>query len=109
MLRIIIEQDDRIGTPPQVHTFATQDQAQARDGGGAPSPAALKRQATKGPASARTSAASARPAVAGARDAGAAPRVFQTHVLQSTTMPIMPESSRMAQPSNGGAAPGGKA
>ncbi len=36
MLRIVIEQDDRVGASPQIQTFTVSGHTQARDGGGAP-------------------------------------------------------------------------
>ena len=106
MIRIIIEQDDRAGGIPQVHTFTAPDQAQARDGGGAPpASAVLRHRAMKGPAAAQTSTSLPRPEDVNVRDAGSAPRVFQAHVIRSATAPIMPGSSGVVKPSNGGTAP----
>jgi len=107
VLRIIIEQDDRMGTP-QIQALTAPDQSQARDGGGAPSiHSILRSRAIKGSSLASTSITHRR--VVDARDAGAAPRVLQTQAMRKTMVPFSQGNSMMDRPSNGGAAPGGKA
>jgi len=110
VLRIIIEQDDRAGVSPHVQAFTVPDHTQAMDGGVAPPPrSVLRHHAMKvlAPAQIRTSI----PGLGNVsvRDAGSAPRVFQAHVMRNATVPSMPGSSGMVKPSDGGAAPRGKA
>lgn len=110
MLRIIIEQDDRVGATPQVQTFTAPDHTQARDGGAAPPPrSVLRPRAMKRPAPAQIPTSIPGLGNVNVRDAGSAPRVFQAHVMRNATMPIVPGSSGIVNPSDGGAAPRGKA
>ena len=107
MLRITIEQDERIGATPQIQSFTVSDQAQARDGGGAPSDlSALRHRAMKESASARTSASIPNLGNVNARDAGSAPRVLQ-HARRAP-MQVIQGSIGMVKPSNGGGAPSGR-
>jgi len=77
VLRIVIEQDDRVGASPQIQTFTVSGHTQARDGGGAP-PAlsALRGRAMKEPGPSQASTSIPRRGDATVRDAGSAPRVL---------------------------------
>ena len=111
MLRITIEQDDRIGASPQIQTFTVPDQAQARDGGGAPPTlSVLRHRAMKEPAQAQASTSIPYRGKTSARDAGSAPRVLlHAQAMRGATVPVVPASSGIVKPSDGGAAPSGKA
>ncbi len=110
VLRIIIEQDDRAGASPQVQAFTAPAHTQAMDGGAAPPPrSALRPHAMKVPAPAQIPTSIPGLGNVSVRDAGSAPRVFQAHVMRNATAPIVPGSSGMIKPSDGGAAPRGKA
>lgn len=99
MLRITIEQDEYTGTAPQIQSFTTSDQAQAKDGGGAPSARSVFRHRAM-----KEAASVPHLGNVSVRDAGAAPRVLQH--LRRATMPVIQGSKEMVKPSNGGAAPG---
>ena len=108
MLLITIEHDDRVGASPQIQTYTTSDNTQARDGGSAP-PAlsVLRHRAMKEPAPVQASTSIPRRGDVNAQDAGSAPRVLQHK--RGATMPVIRGSSEVVKPGNGGVAPGGQA
>ncbi len=110
MLRITIEQDDRIGGSPQIQTFAVSNHTQAMDGGGAPPVfTVLRRRAMKEPVPVQASPSIPHLGDVTMRDAGSAPRVLRAYAKGGTTLPPVRGVREMVKPSNGGAAPGGKA